>query len=500
MTGVLSARGRIAGIGLLVGTALLASALYGCGTAEEETATPPIIPAGEHDPAVWGTEFPEVYGTWLATAEPRPAGLSVYKRGFDGGEMFDKLSEYPFMPLLFNGWGFGIDYNEPRGHYYMLIDQAEIDPTRVKAGGACLTCKSSYAQDLYQDDKDALFDATYDEAVALIPEEHRSLGAACIDCHNSATLELETRRWTVDGALAEVGLDPENLTTQQQRLMVCGQCHCTYSVMKDGDKSVDVDFPWEGAEWGAITAEAIIDNLTDNIARLEWTQKVTGLKVGFIRHPDVEFFTAGSPHMNVGLACSDCHMPDVTINNKTVSSHNLMSPLKADMAACKRCHYDTTEELRAKVLGLQDANASLLINAGYKTATAAKLLELANASLETSSADVQPGYDEAVDHYTQALYRVIFMGAENSMGFHNPAEGRRLLTDAATEADAAAGILREMLTRSGVSVPAEIPLQLRTYLDNRGTHQKGFVAEHYLPDPAGIAQVTWPASLSELLR
>jgi len=270
--------------------------------------------------------------------------------------------------------------------------------------------------------------------------------------------------------------------------------------MKDGDKSVDVDFPWEGAEWGSITAEVIIDNLTGNTSRLEWTQKVTGLKVGFIRHPDVEFFTAGSPHMNVGLACDDCHMPDVTINNKTVSSHNLMSPLKADMVACKRCHYDTTEELRAKVLALQDANASLLINAGYKTATAAKLLELANASIETSSADVKPVYDEAVGHYTQALYRVIYMGAENSMGFHNPAEGRRLLQDAAAEADTAAGILREILTGRGVSIPAEVPLQLRTYLDNRGIHQKGFVAAHYLPDPAGIAQATWSTSLAALLR
>ena len=48
------------------------------------------------------------------------------------------------MALLFNGWGFGVEYNEPRGHYYMLIDQLEIDPSRLKAGGVCLTCKSPY--------------------------------------------------------------------------------------------------------------------------------------------------------------------------------------------------------------------------------------------------------------------------------------------------------------------------------------------------------------------
>jgi nitrite reductase (cytochrome c-552) len=494
-----TARTRIIVTSLLIFGVAIASALYGCAPAEEESAEP-IVAEGEHDPAVWGAEYPEIYQTWLATAEPRPAGKSAYKRGFDGGVMFDKLSQYPFMPLLFKGWGFGIDYNEPRGHYYMLIDQAEADPSRVKAGGACLTCKSPYAEDLNATDKDKLFGATYAEAVAMIPEEHRELGATCIDCHDNATMELETRRWTVEGALSEVGLDPAALTSQQQRLMVCGQCHCTYSVMKDGDKSVDVDFPWEGAEWGAITAETIINNLETNPARLEWTQKVTGLKIGFIRHPDVEFFTAGSPHMNVGMACDDCHMPDVKINNKTVSSHNLMSPLKIDMVACKRCHYDTPEELRAKVLEIQDANAAALINAGYRASTAAKLSEKPNAARDLAAADVKPAYDEALGHYRAGLYRLIFMGAENSMGFHNPAEGQRILADAAAESDAAAVILRDLLTSKGVKLPAEVPLELRTYLEGRGEHAKGFARDQYIADPSGAAQATWPASLAALLK
>ncbi|MDO8881073.1 MAG: ammonia-forming cytochrome c nitrite reductase subunit c552 [Coriobacteriia bacterium] len=265
-------------------------------------------------------------------------------------------------------------------------------------------------------------------------------------------------------------------------------------------RHVDVDLPWEGGQWGALSVETIINNLETNPSRLEWTQEVTGLKIAFIRHPDVEFFTAGSPHMNVGMACNDCHMPDVKIRNRTFSSHNLMSPLKADMAACKRCHYDTTEELRTTVLEIQNANASALITAGYKTATAAKLIELAKASVETSAADVQPAYEQAVGHYRGALYRVIFMGAENSMGFHNPAEGQRILADAAAEADATAAILRDLLTSRGVEVPAEVPLQLRTYLDNRGAHQKGFAAAQYIPDPAGIAQTTWPVSLAALLQ
>ena len=52
------------------------------------------------------------------------------------------------MALLFNGFGFGVEYNEPRGHAYMVIDQLDIDAGRVKAGGVCLTCKTPYAPKL----------------------------------------------------------------------------------------------------------------------------------------------------------------------------------------------------------------------------------------------------------------------------------------------------------------------------------------------------------------
>ncbi|MDZ4180516.1 MAG: ammonia-forming cytochrome c nitrite reductase subunit c552, partial [Coriobacteriia bacterium] len=109
----LSAHVRIVGFALGLVLLLLTLSLVGCGGADVESAVEPIVAADEHDPAVWGAMYPEIYRTYTGTADPRPPGLSVYKRGFDDGVMFDKLSEYPFMPLLFKGWGFGIDYQEP---------------------------------------------------------------------------------------------------------------------------------------------------------------------------------------------------------------------------------------------------------------------------------------------------------------------------------------------------------------------------------------------------
>ena len=479
------------------------AALTGCGAAEETSGEAsdagPAIPAGEHDPAVWGEFHPAAYETWLATSAERPAGKSAFKRGFDGGVTYDKLSEYPFMALLFKGWGFGVEYSEPRGHYYMMIDQAEIDPSRVKAGGACLTCKSPYTQDLYERDPAALFGATYDEAVAMIPAEHRSLGAACIDCHDNETMALSTRRWTVDAALAEVGLDASALTKEQQSLMVCGQCHCTYSVMKDDGASVDVDFPWEGSTWGGITVENVIRALEDDPARLEWIQEVTGMKLGFIRHPDVEFFTTGSRHFGAGVVCADCHMLDTGTRLESSRSHDLISPLKLDMAACQRCHPGSTAELRDQVIAVQERNLGLLIDAGYRTATVAKLLEIANDRLDVAAPDVRPLYERGARLYRQALYRTIYMGAENSVGFHNPEEGVRILTDAARYARDADAVMRELLTSKGIAVPAEVPLELPRYLDGRGEHRLTFQPAHHIPDPAGQAQKTWPTSLGALL-
>ena len=124
---------------ILLGTALvLAFALAGC---EPQKATPVktvSIPDGEIDPTVWGKAYPEEFELWKKTAEPVATRRSRYKTGMDGGAIeVDKLSEFPYMALLFNGWGFGVEYNEPRGHAYMIRDQLDIDASRIGAGGVC---------------------------------------------------------------------------------------------------------------------------------------------------------------------------------------------------------------------------------------------------------------------------------------------------------------------------------------------------------------------------
>ncbi|GAB7079160.1 hypothetical protein JCM14635_08330 [Megalodesulfovibrio paquesii] len=80
------------------------------------------------------------------------------------------------------------------------------------------------------------------------------------------------------------------------------------------------------------------------------------------------------------------------------------------------------------------------------------------------------------------------MGAENSVGFHNPAEGMRILGDSVAFSTKAEGILRQMLTKAGVDVPMSIDLELMKYVDNRGEKKLKFDPALEFKDPFGLQE------------
>ena len=175
----------------------LAFVLIGCEPPKPTPVKTVNIPDGEIDPAVWGKAYPEEYELWKKTAEPVATRRSKYKTGMDGGAIgVDKLSEFPYMALLFNGWGFGVEYNEPRGHAYMVRDQLDIDASRIGAGGVCLSCKTPYAPGLEKQMGVDYYKKPYKEVLAMIPEKNRDLGVACIDCHDNKDMSLRISRGT----------------------------------------------------------------------------------------------------------------------------------------------------------------------------------------------------------------------------------------------------------------------------------------------------------------
>ncbi|MFA5519627.1 MAG: ammonia-forming cytochrome c nitrite reductase subunit c552 [Spirochaetota bacterium] len=470
-----------------------------CGGDKPELFQPGVIADDEFDPAVWGRFFPLHYESWQKTKDPKPAGKSIYKKGWDTDKVvYDKLSEMPYLAMLFKGWGFGVEFNEPRGHHYAIIDQLEIDPSRVGPGGVCLACKSSLHKSFTEKKGMEYLTAKFTDAVNMYPEKMRKLGPVCMDCHTPSDMSLRTNKLHLENGLKSIGKkDP---TRQEMRTLACAQCHITYYVPRDENKKVvgDVELAWKGGKWGAISIEVIIKNLLSGHRTKEWTQKVTGFDMPFVRHPEFELFTNGSVHANAGLSCADCHMPYQRKGSYKISTHDVTSPLKQDFVACAQCHTEEADWLRKQVFTIQERTVSLLTRAGYATATAARLFEITHENQKKGVSVDEAMYKKAKESYMNAFLRLNFVAAENSMGFHNSTEASRVLADSLAFANKTESLLRQALAKGGVIVPEKINLNLKQYTENRGIHKLNFVPDQEYKDPFGTQDYFTPKDVKGL--
>ncbi len=461
--------------------------MYACAPAELKMTKVGFIADNEFDPAEWGKLYPQHYESWKKTKDPKPSGKSKYRKGWDKDKVvYDKLSEYPFLALLYYGWGLGDEYNEARGHYYSIIDQLEIDPSRTGPGGVCLACKSPFHKSYTKKYGMKYLTAKFKEAVNMYPKKHRELGPACIDCHKSSDMGLQTNKQHLAVGLKMLGKN--SLNHSEKRLLSCAQCHMTYYVPRTKKMKVagDVIPPWNKSSWGKITIENIIKDLLKDYKRLEWKQKVTGFKMPFIRHPEFELFTNNSTHFNANLTCVDCHMPYTRMGSRKISDHDVTSPLKNGLKACQQCHTERTEWLTKQILTTQDRINSLYIRAGYQNATTAKLFELVHKNQKSGKKFNTGLYAKAKKYYKEAFLRLIFIGAENSSGFHNPTESARVLADSLAFAAKSEAWLRQMLAANNIAIPAKIQLELKKYLNNRGKKKLQFKPDQEFKDPYSI--------------
>ncbi|MBF0336817.1 MAG: ammonia-forming cytochrome c nitrite reductase subunit c552 [Nitrospirae bacterium] len=421
----------------------------GC-TRQPSTPTSAItIADDEKDPAIWGRKYPNQFDSYRKNSEPQK-GYSKYR-----DDNACRLSPWPFQLVLLEGWGMGVEYNEPNGHTEMLRDQLKIDASRYKAGGVCLSCKSPFAAELMATMKGDYYRQPYNDVIKNIPERHRQMGLVCADCHDAATMDLKIKRPALIEALKAIGKDTDKLTRQEMRSLVCAQCHVDYKVTKDSEgKSSGLLYPWKNGKWGDITIEAVIKQIKDE-GLLEWKHKVTDQKIGHIRHPEFELFSsAGSVHWAAGVACADCHMPYERVGSEKMSSHRWESPLKKDMRACMQCHKQQPQWLKQQVLNIQDRVNHAFTKAGYELATAALTIEAANGTPGIDKTQLQ----KAKDIYAEGYYRSTWIGAENSMGFHNPPEALRVLGDALDQGHRATLLAREAILKAG-SIPPDLDME-----------------------------------------
>jgi len=385
------------------------------------------------DPKVWGQNWPLQYDSYLRTALPtttkyggRGAGAS------DGGPAEQKLDRDPWLKRIFAGYAFSIDYRDRRGHAYALFDQEQTRRvTEKQQPGACLQCHASNLA-LYRfagkGDVRKGFELVsgmpYREAREMKDDHGQPLvqhPVACVDCHEPKTMAVRvTRPGFIAGIKAfkaKQGMadyDPNrDATRQEMRSFVCGQCHVEYYFKGPGKV---VTYPWaNGLKVEEIEAYYEREGFTD------WVHAETGTKLLKAQHPEFEVWSQGV-HARAGVACADCHMPYQRVGALKVSDHWVRSPLLNLNRACQTCHAVPEKELEARVLSIQDRHHALLQRAAKATTdmldamVAAKKEGASEATLQAAAAQ-----------HRKAEWRLDFVAAENSMGFHAPQELARIL-------------------------------------------------------------------------
>jgi nitrite reductase (cytochrome c-552) len=313
----------------------------------------------------------------------------------------------------------------------------------------------------------------------------------CIDCHEPKTNELRVtrpgfidgiqklaaspaaaphlpsiERWRTSGRAKPYDPNVDG-TRQEMRSFVCGQCHVEYFC----GKGTTLFFPWANG-LRMEDMEKQYNALEIKGSRFkDWTHAETGFELLKAQHPEFEVWSTGI-HARSGVTCADCHMPYKREGAMKVSEHWVKSPLLSINRSCVTCHPYGEEELKARVETIQDRHFALMTRAGHAAvdmldaikavrkphdekhleAAAAKARETLSARPEFASmpkedqdkkvaaetkanllaawrgvVKAEPAIKELEELQRAAQWRLDYVAAENSMGFHAPQEMARIL-------------------------------------------------------------------------
>jgi nitrite reductase (cytochrome c-552) len=464
------------------------------------------------DAAKWGQNWPREYDGYKRTAEPTSTKYGGAAGASDKLPAPQKATRDPWLTRIFAGYLFAVDFRDRRGHAFMLFDQEVTKrnvPAEAKQSGNCLHCHGSIMPLYRKLGKEAAPQASAAEQLqaGLVKvselgywDAHKALAelsggkahpVSCVDCHDPQSMEVRpTRPAFITGLqkLAASTADVPHLPSierwrrsdrtkpydpvldasrQEKRAYVCGQCHVEYFC----GKGMTIFFPW-GEGLKVEQMEKLYDATLVKEKRFkDWVHAETGFELLKAQHPEFEMWSQGI-HARAGVTCADCHMPYMREGAQKISDHWVRSPLLQPNRACASCHPYNDDELKARVLAIQDRHFTLLSEAGKaavdmidailavrrpyddrsREAATAKAKEtlgkqeafqkLAKEEQEKKlGAEVKanllaawresvgktPALKELEELQRAAQWRLDMVAAENSMGFHAPQEMARLL-------------------------------------------------------------------------
>lgn len=293
----------------------------------------------------WGKNFPAQYDSFKETAD------TSFKSLYNAANREDMLEDHPAMVILWAGYGFSKDYNQPRGHTYAVTDIHETLRTGApmeKGEGpmpsTCWTCKSPDVPRLMNEVGVAEF---YSEKWSDFGDQVVN-PIGCADCHDNETMELTITRPALVEAFQSMGKDIEEADHQEMRSLVCAQCHVEYYFNKDKVKGAQyLTFPWKNG-----TSVEDMEKYYDAMGFYDWIHPISKTKMLKAQHPGYELFTQGV-HYQRGVSCADCHMPYKSEGGQKFTDHHIQSPLANIENSCFVCHRENQETLMTDVFTRQ---------------------------------------------------------------------------------------------------------------------------------------------------
>ncbi|MBM4169330.1 MAG: ammonia-forming cytochrome c nitrite reductase subunit c552 [Ignavibacteria bacterium] len=401
---------------------------------------------------------------------------------------FDKL----MMPHAFTK-----EHGEPRSHAFMLVDHYIVDrayggrfqykdlknitktgkawdllldkepssngqkvfmsQTAIAANPTCLSCKSSdqILKWKYKGDPspDAVWSRTSD-VVQMARDLQQPVG--CIHCHDPHGTNPRVVRDALIEAVVDRGegtypydkkksadVTMTKITFRDFRAigilnkkdsnLMCAQCHVEYNCNpghdpKSGAAVTKADprtniFPW--------TNVLDYNKKMEQFSFKDFKHAVTGASLSKIQHPETEVFW-GSKHERAGVECKHCHMPVVKKGAKSYTWHGQKSARYMTKETCISCHtYWTEKEAVYQIDAIQNYIRGKMRKAEFWLA---EFIDTYQRAKDLGVDDAQLA--NARTYHDQAHTLWEWWTAENSDGFHNPAQARESLTksvDAAQE-------------------------------------------------------------------
>ncbi|MGP1461579.1 MAG: ammonia-forming cytochrome c nitrite reductase [Bacteroides sp.] len=359
---------------------------------------------GEARNALFETNYPREYQTWLQTAD------TTFVSEFNGSKQVDVLAQRPEMVILWSGYAFSRDYSSPRGHLHAIEDMQKtlrvgapgVGDAKDMQPGTCWTCKSPDVPRMMQQMGIAEF---YKSKWSELGNEIVN-PIGCADCHDVETMDLHISRPALIEAFERRGIDITKATHQEMRSLVCAQCHVEYYFRGDGKY---LTFPWD-------------KGMTMEDAERYYIHSLSRAPILKAQHPDFEIAQQGI-HAQRGVACADCHMPYMSQGGVKFSDHHIQSPLAYIDRTCQVCHRESEETLRQNVYDRQ-RKANEIRNKLEK--------ELATAHLEAQFAWTKGATEEAMkpvlQYIRQSQWRWDYGVASHGASFHAPQEITRILS------------------------------------------------------------------------